>query len=439
MELRDYQIEIADRGSDILSEYRILYLSMQTRTGKTLTALQICKNLLFKHVLFVTKKKAIPSIEKDFEDIGKPFNILITNYESLHKVEQAFDCVIIDEAHSIGAFPKPSLRTKQLKMICRGLPIIYLSGTPTPEGYSQIFHQFWISSFSPFFNYVNFYKWAHQFVDVKKKYLYNREINDYSCANEEQVKSKIKHLFITYSQEEAGFEKTIEEEVLYCVMDSKISVLREVLKRDLVYESKDGWQLVADTAVRLQQLDHQISSGTVIDYEDNKHILDTSKADFIKNYFNGKKIVIFYKFRAEFDLLKQVFDNWTDIPEVFQVKHDSTFLGQFQSAREGIRLDTADALIFYNIDFSALSYFQSKDRIVSFERKKDAKLYWIFSVGGIEKNIYKAVTSKKDYTLNYYLRDEKIKRNRFREQEPGEDNKENEEGWVLRNKAAADE
>ena len=74
------------------------------------------------------------------------------------------------------------------------------------------------------------------------------------------------------------------------------------------------------------------------------------------------------------------------------------------SGREGISLKNASALVYYNIDFSATSYWQSRDRMTTKERLKN-KVYWIFAKDGIEKKIYKAVTKKKDYTLNHFKRD----------------------------------
>ena len=38
------------------------------------------------------------------------------------------------------------------------------------------------------------------------------------------------------------------------------------------------------------------------------------------------------------------------------------------------------------------------------ERLKN-KVYWVFSKGGIEGKIYKAVVKKKDYTVNHFKRD----------------------------------
>jgi len=77
---------------------------------------------------------------------------------------------------------------------------------------------------------------------------------------------------------------------------------------------------------------------------------------------------------------------------------------QIVSGREGISLKDADCLVYYNIDFSATSYWQSKDRMTTKERLKN-KVYWVFSKGGIESKIYKAVTKKKDYTLQHFKRD----------------------------------
>jgi superfamily II DNA or RNA helicase len=157
MNLRTYQHEISNKAVDLLHEFGIAYLSMQVRTGKTITALNTAKLYGAKNVLFVTKKKAIPSIEADYGHFAEHFAISIINYEQLHNYTGKPDLVIIDEAHSLGQYPLPSERTKALKELCKALPIIYLSGTPSPESYSQLYHQFWVSSNSPFAD-PTFYK-----------------------------------------------------------------------------------------------------------------------------------------------------------------------------------------------------------------------------------------------------------------------------------------
>jgi hypothetical protein len=114
---------------------------------------------------------------------------------------------------------------------------------------------------------------------------------------------------------------------------------------------------------------------------------------------------MFYKFKAEFDVLTKIFPSYTTDPETFQISTDKVYLGQFVSSREGIRLDSADAILFYGIDFSYLSYEQSKNRIISKERTKEAVLYWVFCLGGIEEKILEKVRNKENYTSSYFAKD----------------------------------
>ena len=102
--------------------------------------------------------------------------------------------------------------------------------------------------------------------------------------------------------------------------------------------------------------------------------------------------------------MKEVFgdDICTDL-DCFNTTNKNIAL-QIVSGREGISLRNAHALVYYNIDFSATSYWQSRDRMTTKDRLKN-EVYWIFSKGGIEKDIYKAVIKKKDYTLTHFKRD----------------------------------
>ena len=67
IKFRDYQLDIIGRGLEIIKKHRFLYLAMEVRTGKTLTSIGICQELGVKNVLFLTKKKAISSIQGDYD------------------------------------------------------------------------------------------------------------------------------------------------------------------------------------------------------------------------------------------------------------------------------------------------------------------------------------------------------------------------------------
>ena len=87
IKFRDYQHDIIRKGSEILTKNGFVYLAMEVRTGKTLTSLGIAERINSSNVLFLTKKKAISSIQKDYELLNPPYHLTVTNYESLHKIE----------------------------------------------------------------------------------------------------------------------------------------------------------------------------------------------------------------------------------------------------------------------------------------------------------------------------------------------------------------
>lgn len=414
LQLRQYQIDIAEMATELLNEHKIAYLSMQVRTGKTITAFETAKRYGAKCVLFVTKKKAISSIEQDYlSNYKSAFVCFCVNYESIHKLPLVnFDLIILDEAHCLGQFPKPAIRTEEIKKLAFNKAIIYLSGTPSPESYSQLFHQFWVSSYSPFEE-KNFYQWAKRYVTLGVKYVYNRQLTDYSNARKELIDEKCQHLFISYSQEDAGFQMPVNEHFHYVPMIAKTYAIANKLRQEHICLF-DGMTLEADTEVLLLNKLHQLYSGTVIIAQEDKQvnaIIDYSKVQYIFDTFKGKKIAIFYKYQSEARLIQHhmatlSIDHTTD-PIEFRDSSIPVFISQIQSGREGINLSCADCLIMYNIDFSAVSYWQARARLQTKDRDKPADVHWIFAKNGIEDRIYKAVSNKKDYTLNYFRRDEK--------------------------------
>jgi len=403
MQLRDYQKDIVKRGIDIIADHQLLYLQMEVRTGKTLTALAICEELGASSVLFITKKKAISSILADYKNYGFDFYINVINNESLHKVEGDYDIVVSDEHHRNASFPKPNKSAKLIKQRWSNLPMIFLSGTPNAESYSQVYHQYWLSNNSPFKQWPNFYKWAQHFVNITTRNFGYADVKDYSNADYAKIKPYIDKHIITYTQKQAGFESNVNEHILHCDMKPITLQIISQLKKDKIVQGHNG-VIIADTAVKLQNKIHQLCSGTCILEDGTTAIIDHSKAEFIRDKFQGKKIGIFYKFKGELQILNDIFGDslCTELDEFNST--DKNIALQIVSGREGISLREAEALVYYNIDFSSISYFQSKDRMTTMNRQAN-DVYWIFARKGIEAKIYKNVINKKDYTVNMFKRD----------------------------------
>jgi len=404
LKFRKYQSEIIDKAFDVLVKYGFVYLSMQVRTGKTLTAMGTAQKLGVDNMLFVTKKKAISSIEDDYKLLSPKFHLTVINYESLHKVAGKYECIVLDEAHGMGAYPKPSKRTKMINQIIKKQNpfVILMSGTPTPESFSQMYHQVYACPHNPFRNYTNFYKFAKHYVNVVQIRIGAMPHNNYS-SGKQSILDQMKPYMISYTQKEAGFKvKTIEKVLKVKMSDLTYNMVKQ-LKKNLVIEGTDE-VVLADTGVKLMSKLHQLFSGTVKFESGKATVIDLSKAEFIRTQFKKQKIGIFYKFKAEYDALKEVYgDDLTNDLNEFKAT-DKNIALQVVSGREGISLKEADCLVNYNIDFSALSYWQSRDRMTTKDSIQN-DVYWIFSEKGIEEKIYRAVTKKKDYTLKHFEKD----------------------------------
>jgi hypothetical protein len=402
-QLRDYQIDNSQKAVDILNKLGYVYLAMQVRTGKTATALETSRLFGANRVLFLTKKKAITSIHEDYTDFGFTFDLVVTNHESIHKVEGKFDVVILDEWHKAGSFPKPGLLARTTKAMFGDTPMIALSGTPSPESFSQLFHQFWVSNRSPWRMYSNFYKWCKDYVDVRQKKINGREMNDYTRGIEQKIMADVDKYMVRYTQASAGFKAVIDDEILSVRMSDRTYSLADKLMKDLIIEGKED-VILADTPVKLMQKLMQIYSGTVKLESGKAVVLDKTKAEFIRDRFKHQKIGIFYVFKEEFNLLKLVLGDslTTDLDEFNST--DKSIALQIVSGREAISLRNAQYLVMFNIQHSAVSYIQSRDRMTTIDRLSN-KVYWLFSEGGIEEKIYKVVSKKLPYTSKHFKKD----------------------------------
>src|SRR4030067_3209007 len=151
-----HQIAIANQALSIIKERGLVYLSMEERTGKTLTSILIAEELSPPHVsnnnvLVLTKKKALEGWAYTHDNFPHKKNYTITNYHQVKNLPaQQYGVVILDEVHNyLSVYPKPSSMWQAVKPFCKNSPIIYLSATSHAQGYSLLYHQLALSDYSP--------------------------------------------------------------------------------------------------------------------------------------------------------------------------------------------------------------------------------------------------------------------------------------------------
>ena len=400
MELYEHQEELINQAKPILRKYKLVYIAAETRTGKTLAAIHLLKDD-FKKILVVTKKKAISSWNSDIK-LSKVKNFDVINYESIHKMDsKEYDVIVLDEAHSIGSYPKPSQRAKQLKEMAKDKSIVYLSATPSAETYSQIFHQLWVSSFTPFEE-KSFYQWYKNYGEDDSIFINGMFIKQYKASHGEMIMDMVNHLIVTMTKEKANFDVFVNERIHQVEVNEDYLSALEYFKSNRIITIDEN-EIVAETSASALNKLHQLNGGTIKVNDKLSLIVSHHKVNYIKeNLGNDEKIVILCNYIKERDLLLTRLANSTDEVEEFKNGSFKYFIGHIKTFSEGVDFSYADSMIIYSLNFSATTYLQSKERLANKKRTKPIVVHYLFTKGGIDEYIYQAVSNKMNFTNSYY-------------------------------------
>lgn len=388
---RDYQIKLSEHGLAVLNKYMIVYYAMEERTGKTLTALLVAEASNAERVLIITKKKPVADWLKTLKAWKHTKQYEVINYHNAHKMDRA-DLIILDEAHNyISAYPKPGKIWKEIKALTINTPIIFLSATPYAQGPQMLYNQFNLSNWSPWVHYKNFYQWFKRYGNPYKVEINGIEITQYDRCKVDEVIDSCKHLFITKTRAELGFEHEPEDKLHYISLSPAAKyVYNELLEHNIV-ELKAG-MLVCDTTSKLRFALHMLEGGTA--KLDNERIIlvNKEKIDYIlANFGDTEDTVIMYNYIAEEAKLKQYFKKAKIL--------------QATSYSEGIDLSMYRHLIIYSQDFSTARHNQRRARQANMLRKEPITVHHLLVKKAISEQVYKTVSiNKRNFVDSVFTR-----------------------------------
>lgn len=413
IELKDYQQKIVDEGFEKLKKHNFLYIAAEMRTGKTLMSLSILNlDPSVNNVLFVTVKKAIPSINKDYSLLNPNFKISVINYESVQRYkDEVFDAVVFDEAQSLGAFPKPSNKTVECFKIlkkCRDHYVIFLSGTPSIESSSQLFHQLFMVSSHPFREFKNFYAWHKEWgIHNMIRGAGGMPRVDYSLTKD-FIKEYLEPASVTITKKDANFNHY--EPMIECVSvplsTSTMEIYNSIKQKGLYIKESD--EVIADSAVKVVGKLSQVTGGSVITEAGNLLFTSLAKVKAVQTIREQyESIVIFYKYQGDRELLKSHLGKYTEDPEEWRQNLSTPLLLQVKSGSRGVDLSQADIQVYYSLDFSGEAFVQGIDRQAHMNRTKPYVIKILIAVDEnhkplIDSYIFNAVSSKKDFNVALY-------------------------------------
>lgn len=395
-EAKPHQVAIAKQALPIFSKYGLVYLAMEERTGKSIIAIEICEAVKsFDTILILTTKKAMEGWQETLTKFPHDKAYVISTYSSVHKVKGKFSAVILDEAHKyISGYPKVSLTWKNVFNHTFHKPLIYCSATPYAQGPQLLFHQFALSKNSPWNRFKTFYDWFKIYAKRDKNgELQTTRIGpaqlviDYTKVDNDKVINDIKHLFISYTREELGFEQEPEDVLHYIELGKEIKEIYNSLVDDKVLdfthsETGEDYKLICDSASKLRWALHMLEGGTLKVGENYIALGNTEKVDFILNKWGDiKDIAIMYYFKADLVKLEKYFKNAT--------------LLQASTNAEGVDLSHFEHLIIYSQNHSTSQHTQRRARQANINRKTPIKVHYLLVKKAVSDRAYKTVSINK--------------------------------------------
>jgi len=379
----EHQIEIATQAYEILRQYGLVYLSMLERTGKTLTSILVAEASRATKILVVTKKNAIGGWDETIKAYKPTKHYTVINYESVQKVgDVQFDLIVVDEAHNMATYPKPSKRWQKLFKYTKGKPIIYLSATPYAENVGQLFNQLRLSSWTPL-KYKNFYDFFRAYGIPSMTRTPYGLVETYSKYKTEDVLDAVDHLFISKTRIELGFEHEPEDvvhKVPYSLGTKKL--VERVVKDEMLELPTLPEPIPMDTPMKLRTTIYQIEGGWVR-LEGKCYFMGAlERIEAMKKDFDtGENCVIMAHFICEQEHLKDYFP-------------DAEVVSSNKMA-EGVDYSHIDNLIIYSSDFSTARAFQRRARQANMKRDKPIKVHFYLIEGGISEEVYETVYKKR--------------------------------------------
>lgn len=391
-------------------------------TGKTFTALGAylqsgCSKLL---VICLAPKVA------DFAEDGALMGIYITplnlgtkknkellaesnkvaiSFESVWRITELLKWVdedtfiIVDEAHKVGV--TSSKVTKfVMKLTKKTKYVRLLTATPVSNGklenyYSQLYM-------------LNVFRkpkkeFEQLFVVKKMRQLGSmRFMQIVGYQNEHLLNDMINSVAVRFKRDKDYFPEDF-------VYKTKKPAMYAKLKKNRMYKADNGEVIELDNSSKLFNAMRCVSHGFLLGINKQVSKEPFERLQAILETHNNERVVIFYNYNVELEMLKQLLDKLKrpysqyngaskDLKH-FKDKDNGIVLAHYKSASTGINdFVISNIMVFNSLPLSSVDLIQSKARIDRHGQGKKPMYYFIIPETPVEKKIFETVTNGQDFT-----------------------------------------
>lgn len=307
--------------------------------------------------------------------------------------------IIIDEAHKVGV--TSSKVTKfVMKLTKKTKYVRLLTATPVSNGK--------LENYYPLLYMINVFRkpkkeFEELFVIKQMRQMGSlRFMQIVGYQNEHLLNGMINSVAVRFKRDKDYFPEDY-------VLKTKKPAMYAKLKKNRMYKADNGEVIELDNSSKLFNAMRCVSHGFLLGINKQVSKEPFERLNQILETHNDERIVIFYNYNVELEMLKQVLDKLKrpysqyngaskDLKQ-FKGKDNGVVLAHYKSASTGINdFVIANVTIYNSMPLESINYEQSKARTDRYGQTKKPLYYHIVPETPTEKKIFETVTNGKDFT-----------------------------------------
>lgn len=307
--------------------------------------------------------------------------------------------IIIDEGHKVGVIT--SKVTKFVMKLTKKTPYVrILTATPVSNGK--------LENYYPLLFMLNVFRkpkkeFEELFVIKQMRQMGSmRFMQIVGYQNEHLLNDMINSVAVRFTRDKDYFPADY-------VYKTKKPAMYAKLKKNRMYKADNGEVIELDNSSKLFNALRCVSHGFLLGINKQVSKEPFERLNQILETHNDERIVIFYNYNVELEMLKQVLDKLKrpysqyngaskDL-KAFKGKDNGVVLAHYKSASTGINdFVIANVTIYNSMALESINYEQSKARTDRYGQTKKPLYYHIVPDTPSEKKIFETVTNGKDFT-----------------------------------------
>jgi SNF2 family DNA or RNA helicase len=309
-----------------------------------------------------------------------------------------FNTVIVDELSSFKS--NKSLRFKRLRRVRPKIKrIIGLTGTPTPNGYEDLWPQVYLLDRGE--------RLGKTLTEFRRRYfntLYRHGYNEYElkAGSKDEIDNAIKDICISMKAKDHLKLKDPLIVNRIVKLDKKELDLYKQLERDAVLEIGDH-DITALNAAAVTNKLLQLANGAV--YTENRDVIEihNKKLEVLEELIdeaNGEPVLVFYNFQHDKERILKKFktarllDTDQDIKD-WNAGKIKILLAHPASAGHGLNLQAGGHIvIWFGLNWSLELYKQANARLNRQGQTETVRIYHIITEGTVDEEVLKVLNGK---------------------------------------------